>query len=252
MNYSQNVIWNNKDIRINNKPVFYKTYFDKGITYLNDLQFDVDNVRSYESFKQKGLNTNFLTWTALRSSIINMKSKSSYSIPTAGNLDPMNFDYKSKSFNAYTAKCKQFYSTIISSKARIPNGFKKLTADFELSNAQEVFSIPYLVASETYVWSFQYRVLNFILFTNDKLFEIGLSDSDKCSFCGTYTEDLYHFFFNCSLVQAFWNVFTVWWFDRSGECLTFSLKDIMHGWLTSEERFVKLFDNFREINYLRM
>ena len=50
---------------------------------MNDLQFDVDNVHSYESFKQKGLNTNFLTWTALRSSIINMKSKSSYSIHTA-------------------------------------------------------------------------------------------------------------------------------------------------------------------------
>ena len=28
-----------------------------------------------------------------------------------------------------------------------------LTADFELLNPQEVFSIPYLVASETYVWS---------------------------------------------------------------------------------------------------
>ena len=220
MNYSQNVIWNNKDIRINNKPVFYKTYFDKGIIYLNDLHFDVDNVRSYESFKQKGLNTNFLTWTALRSSIINMKSKIPCSISTAGNLDPMNFDYKSKSLNAYTARCKQFYSTMISSKARTPKGFKKLTADFELSNAQEVFSIPYLVA---YVWSFQYRVLNFILFTNDKLFKIGLSDSDKCSFCGTYTEDLYHLFFNCSFVQAFWNVFTVWWSDLSGEYLTLFL-----------------------------
>lgn len=160
-----------------------------------------------------------------------MKSKSSCPIPTAGNLDPMNFDYKSKSFNAYTAKCKQFYSTMITSKARIPNGFKKLTADFELSNTQEVFSIPCLVASETYVWSFQYRVLNFILFTNDKLFKIGLSDSDKCSFCGTYTEDLYHLFFNCSFVQAFWNVFTVWWFDLSGEYLTLSLKDIMVGLL---------------------
>ena len=191
---------------------------------MNDLQFDVDNVCSYESFKQKGLNTNFLTWTALRSCIINMKSKSSYSILTAGNLDP-------KSFNAYTAKCEQFYSMMISSKARIPNGFKKLTADFELSNVQEVFSIPYLVASETYVWSFQYRVLNFILFTNDKLFKIGLSDSDKCSFCGTYTEDLYHLFFNCSFVQAFWNVFTVWRFDLSGEYLTLSLKNIMVGLL---------------------
>ena len=194
MNYSQNVIWNNKDIPINNKPVFYETYLDKGITYLNDLQFDVDNAHSYETIKQKGLtgNTNFLTWTAMRSSIINMKSKSFCSIPIAGSLDPMNFDYKSKSFNTHTAKCKQFYSMMTSSKARIPNGFKKLTADFELSNAH---------------WSFQYRVLNFILFTNDKLFKIGLSDSDKCSFCGTYTEDLYRLFFNFSFVQAVSNVF---------------------------------------------
>ena len=104
-------------------------------------------MRSYESFKQKGLNTNFLTWTALRSSTINMKSKNSCSIPTADNLDPMNFKCKSKSFNAYTARCKQFYSTMISSKVRIPNGFKKLIVDFELLNAQKVFSIPYLVAS---------------------------------------------------------------------------------------------------------
>ena len=73
VNYSQNVIWKNKDIRINNRPVFYKMSFDKGIIYLNDLQFNIDNVRSFESFKQKGLNTNFLTWTALRSAIIKQK-----------------------------------------------------------------------------------------------------------------------------------------------------------------------------------
>ena len=84
---------------------------------------------------------------------------------------------------------------------------------------------------EAYVWSFQYKILNFILFTNDKLFKIGLSNSDKCSFSGTYTEDLYHLFFNCSFVQAFWNVFTVWWSDLSGEYLTLSLKDIMVGLL---------------------
>ena len=49
--------------------MFYKMFFDKGIIYLNDLQFNIDNVRSFESFKQKGLNTNFLAWTALRSAI---------------------------------------------------------------------------------------------------------------------------------------------------------------------------------------
>ncbi len=97
--------------------------FDKGIIYLNDLKFNVDNVRSFETFKQKGLNTHFLTWTALRSSITNMKSKSSCNILT-GNFDPMNFEYNAKAFNAYTVQCKQFYSIMISTKAKTPNSFK--------------------------------------------------------------------------------------------------------------------------------
>ena len=32
-------------------------------------------------------------------------------------------------------------------------------------------------------------------------------------------------------MQAFWNVFTVWWSDLSGKYLTLSLKDIMIGLL---------------------
>ena len=64
-------------------------FFNKGILYLNDLQFNVDNVRSYESLKQKGLNNYFLTWTALRSSIINMNSKSPCNLLTVGTFDPL-------------------------------------------------------------------------------------------------------------------------------------------------------------------
>ena len=190
-------------------------------------------------------NTNFLTWTALRSCIINMKSKSSFVLPTLGSLDPMNFEYQAKSFNAYTVKWILICYMVISSKGRIPNGFKELTADFELSDPQEVFSIPYLVASETYVWSFQYGVLNFIncLWTIN-IFKIGLIDLEKCSLCGINTEDLYHLFFNCSFnCAAFWNIFIVRWFDLSGVCLNYN-------WLTSKERFIKLFDNFRGIDYL--
>ena len=144
-------------------------------------------------------------------------------------------EYNAKDFNAYTAKCKQFYSMMISTKAKTLNSFKRLIADFKLSNPQDAFSIPYLTASETYVWCFQYRLLNFILFTNDKLFKIGLSNSDKCSFCGTYTEDLYHLFFNCSFVRVFWNSFTVWWSGVSGENLSLSLKDIIIGFLQRKD-----------------
>ena len=78
-----------------------------GIIFLNDLQFDVDNVHSYEFIKQKGLDTNFLTWTALRSSFIKMNSKSPGNLLTVGNFDPVNFEYNAKAFNAYVRKFKQ-------------------------------------------------------------------------------------------------------------------------------------------------
>ena len=56
------------------------------------------------------------------------------------------------------------------------------------------------VASETYIWSFHYRVLNYILNTNSKLFKMDLSLNDKCTFCGSSKKELYHLFFECSRV----------------------------------------------------
>ena len=60
------------------------------------------------------------------------------------------------------------------------------------------------VVSETYVLSFQYQLLNYILFTNAKLLKIGLLLTDQCTFCNVNEETLYHLFFECSHVQAFW------------------------------------------------
>ena len=41
----QNIVWNNKEIRINNKPVFYKNFFESGIIYVNDLLFHLTGIR---------------------------------------------------------------------------------------------------------------------------------------------------------------------------------------------------------------
>ena len=63
-----------------------------------------------------------------------MNSKNSSNLLTVGKFDPMNFEYNAKDFNVYTAKCKQFYSMMISTKAKTPNSFERLIADFKLSN----------------------------------------------------------------------------------------------------------------------
>ena len=105
-------------------------------------------------------------------------------------------------------------------------------SDFDISNSlEEIYSLPQTVASETYIWSFQYRVLNCILYTNSKLSKIDLSLSDKCTFCGSSKEELYHLFFECSHAQIFWKTFSSWWFELVKENMTVTLKDIILGLL---------------------
>jgi len=51
--YWLSIIWNNKDIKINGKPVFYKTYYNSRICTVNDLLFNLNNIDSFELIKEK-------------------------------------------------------------------------------------------------------------------------------------------------------------------------------------------------------
>ena len=59
----------------------------------------------------------------------------------------------------------------------------RLIADFDVEDTLDKnYPLPHNVASGTYVWSFQYRLLNYILFTNVKLLKIGFALTDQCAF----------------------------------------------------------------------
>ena len=41
------IIWNNREIKIDGKSVFYKRYLSKGIKYTKDLLYDETNIDSF-------------------------------------------------------------------------------------------------------------------------------------------------------------------------------------------------------------
>ena len=47
------VVWNHKDIRINGKPVFYRTYYDSGICTVDDLLLNLNNIESFDIIRNK-------------------------------------------------------------------------------------------------------------------------------------------------------------------------------------------------------
>jgi len=63
------IIWNNQEIRINNKTVFYKTYPTSGINYVSDLHFNLSHIESFNMIANTIDKTNYFIWTGLRHSV---------------------------------------------------------------------------------------------------------------------------------------------------------------------------------------
>ena len=127
--YWLSIIWDHKDIRINGKPVFYKTYYNSGIYTLSDLLVNLDNVESFEAIRNKIEKVNFLTWTGLKHSIPSNLKTLQYRF-TKGNPS---FIYKNDIFDITKVKSKDYYSLMISKKAQLPSNVQKLKRYFNLT-----------------------------------------------------------------------------------------------------------------------
>ena len=139
-------------------------------------------------------------------------------------------------FDILMKKSKDYYAKLISKKAKFSNNSLVLKRDFNLNEDQltQVFLLPHIVCSEAYVKAFQYKVLNFILYTNTKLHKIGYITDDKCSFCKSEPETLLHLLFNCVYSKLFWKDFEFYFYSLSKEFVHLSLQDVLIGIITLE------------------
>ena len=85
-------------------------------------------------------------------------------------FDPMVLQDAHQSFDIKTAKSKQFYKVSLSKTL----SYQIRIAGYVEEMLDKIYLLPHNVVNETYAWSFQYRLLNYKLFTNVKLLKIGL------------------------------------------------------------------------------
>ena len=231
---SESIIWNNKNIKIDGKPIYYPNYVKAGILFCHHLQFDKDNLQSYNNAIGVGLrNTNFLVWTGVRSAIP-AHLKALYSIEKESGV--LEFFCGEKIFNPVTSKSKQFYHLLVSEKAKPSRGFKKLKEDFDRddSSVANAFLNIKSLSSETFIRSFQFKILGDITFTNYRLAKIGYVPNDLCTFCEAGSETVHHLFYECSFSNLFWKHFENFWYTLSGQREDFTLKDVLVGRLDEE------------------
>ena len=65
---------------------------------------------------------------------------------------------------------------------------------------KQIYLLPRLVTLDSYSRSFQYKILNNVLYLNKKLFAFGKSTSPLCPFCKLSDETVLHLFYECNII----------------------------------------------------
>ena len=109
--------------------------------------------------------------------------------------------------------------------------FGKVKADFNLEDddLKEVFRLSKTAARETFINSFQYKILNNIIYTNSRLAKIRYVQSNSCTFCGVCRETRDNLFFLCSSSKKFLNKLANYWLLVSGTHFTPTLQNVIVG-----------------------
>ena len=134
-------------------------------------------------------------------------------------------------YNTDKINAKLFYNVFLKKKERVPTGVTRWTgeADPICCNNEEfwtnTFSMAFSVTRETYLQTFQYKILHQIIACQKKLKEMKIVQKEKCLYC-TNEDDVRHFFYSCPNVSAFWSSFFRWWNGLGDITIASDYKDV--------------------------
>ena len=127
------------------------------------------------------------------------------------------FKISSSNLHAFSdVSSKQIYHQFQAKKQGLPTAQKKLSDKYPHSviDLEKVYSLPFSSSTESKLREFQYKVLNCIVFTNEKLFRFGITQSPLCTFCQKEDESIEHLLFSCKESCEFWKHVLSWLRDN--------------------------------------
>ena len=129
------------------------------------------------------------------------------------------------------ASCKHIYQLFLQKKQIPPTAKQKLTDKYPNTaiNWQRVYSLAFQTTLESKIREFQYKILNCIVFTNEKLSRIGLVESPSCTFCQEVAESVEHLLFSCKISSDFWKHVLSWLRDNHVLVGTIDESDLILG-----------------------
>ena len=98
----------------------------------------------------------------------------------------------------------------------------------EACDWKTLFTLPYKITKEPFLQSFQYKLLNRIINTNDKLLTWRIKETNICEYCNEI-DTIEHHFFWCVYSSEFWKKIQKWSKDNLDTSMDFTVCEILFG-----------------------
>ena len=200
--FEKQTVWYNSHIRVQNKPVMWKKYYDKGLLWVEQVY----KSGTFVGFKlmEEQFQMNFIDFLSIKEAIV-----------ASGMTTQAAPDTLTEGLTVYE-KCitksnitRYIYSQLGQSSPqnliRTANTWSTelLENISEIELLREIKHV-YVCTNIVKLRSFQYRLLNRALVTNIQLKKWKIRGDDRCTFCNIYQETYVHLFYECIIVNHIW------------------------------------------------
>ena len=201
----QEIIWFNSNICIANAPIFYKSWFKKGIVTISDIVDTNGEIKGPNQLRDEFCLNTLITlvyglWQAI--------PKAWKMHIAEGEGEVQNEDLYVK-FKDCGRIANILYRYLSSDSNLLVNSWKKWNNISSVETSMEEYLAVILKINKITISikfrSFQLRFLYGAIITNVQLKWYEIRNTNLCSFCNVHKETVSHLFIECIAVQRLWN-----------------------------------------------
>jgi exonuclease III len=194
-------LFSNNKFKIDNKPMYFENWVQKGILYVKHLINDRGNFLSLEEFSMKyDMQVPFLEYHGCVSSVKKYMRINKINIEDDNSLQSI----KAYSTLVKSPKGAKTIYNILIGKPEIPNACKKWINKLNTEIVwKKVFLQTKKIREVKLKW-FQMKINYRVLVTNSILRDMGVRATNLCNFCNTERDTIIHYLWQCRYAQSFW------------------------------------------------
>ena len=203
------IIWNNRQLQVNQDMIFFRKLFLKRIVFFNDILTEGGQLKQMDEMKRLfNLDANdYFRLQGVYYSLSEMKIPKIIYAREFQNDVISSIILPPELIHFTHLRSKHFYDILVAEKYEQPVSTFRIKNRYDISDKELSLARLFIVSTTIDVKyrEFQFKVINNILNLNYKLYKMKLIDSPLCSLCNLENETTEHLFWNCSMIQDFWN-----------------------------------------------